>query len=485
MSDPLDRRDELEPALELAAAEARAYLAGLDSDHVQPPGSEELLPGVGGELPERGEGAPAAITELARLGREAATRSAGPRFFHFVIGGATPAALAADWLTSALDQNAVAWVSSPLGTRLEQVAIDWLRQLFRLPEEFDGVLVTGGTMANFTCLAAAREWCAERAGFSGAEDGLAGSPQIPVLTSGYVHASAMKSLALLGIGRANVRKLTRDARGRLDLGALADRLAGLDGAPAIVIANAGEVNAGDFDPIDDMADLAQRHGAWLHVDGAFGLFARLSPRSEALAAGTERASSVSADGHKWLNVPYDCGFAFIRDDRWRRGAFSEQADYLPPLDSPRPVFGYQTPEGSRRARALAVWATLRAYGAEGHRSMVERHLDVATHLARRIDAEPAFERLAEAPLNIVCFRWRPPGVPEEELDALNRDLGEALLDDGRVFAGTTLFEGRVAFRPAIVNWQTREGDVDVLVDVLIELGERMLEGRPGESLRGV
>jgi glutamate/tyrosine decarboxylase-like PLP-dependent enzyme len=476
MSDPLDRRDELERALELAAAEARAYLAGVDEEHVQPPGSDELLAGVGGDLPQHGEGAPAAVAELARLVREAATRSSGPRFFHFVIGGATPAALAADWLTSAVDQNAAAWIASPLGTRLEQVAIDWLRQLFRLPEEFNGVLVTGGTMANFTCLASAREWCAERAGFSGAEDGLAGAPRIPVLTSGYVHASSMKSLALLGFGKANVRKLTRDARGRLDPGALHEELASLDGGPAIVIGNAGEVNAGDFDPIDEMADLAERHGAWLHVDGAFGLFARLSPRSEALAAGAERASSVSADGHKWLNVPHDCGFAFIREDRWRRGVFSEQADYLPPLDGARPVFAFQAPEGSRRARALAVWATLRAYGADGYRAMVERHLDVTTHLARRIDAEPAFERLAEAPLNIVCFRWRPPGVPEEELDALNRELGEALLADGRVFAGTTLFEGRVAFRPAIVNWQTREEDVDALVDVLIELGERMLEG---------
>jgi glutamate/tyrosine decarboxylase-like PLP-dependent enzyme len=477
MSDPLDRRDELERTLDVAAAETRAYLAGLTSDPVQPPGSAELLELLRPELPQTGEGAPAAVGELARLGREAATRSAGPRFFHFVIGGTTPAALAADWLTSALDQNVVAWVASPLGTGLEQVATDWLRQLFGLPEEFEGVLVTGGTMANFTCLAAAREWCAERLGFSGAEEGLAGAPQILVLTSGYVHASAMKSLALLGIGRAHVRKLTRDARGRLDLEALADALEGLDGAPAIVIANAGEVNAGDFDPIEAMAELAQRHGAWLHVDGAFGLFARLSPRSEALAAGTERAASVAADGHKWLNVPYDCGFAFIRKDRWRAGAFSEGADYLPPVDGPRPALGYRTPESSRRARALAVWATLRAYGAEGYRAMVERHLDVAAHLARRIDAESAFERLAEVPLNIVCFRWRPPGVPEEELDSLNRELGEALLEDGRVFAGTTLFEGKVAFRPAIVNWQTRERDVDTLVDVLIELGERILEGR--------
>jgi glutamate/tyrosine decarboxylase-like PLP-dependent enzyme len=247
------------------------------------------------------------------------------------------------------------------------------------------------------------------------------------------------------------------------------------------------VNAGDFDPIEDMAELAELHDAWLHVDGAFGLFARVSPLSEALAAGAERASSVSSDGHKWLNVPHDCGFAFIREDRWRRDAFAEQADYLPPLDDPRPVYAYRVPEGSRRARALVVWATLRAYGADGYRAMVERHLDLATHLARRIDAEPGFERLAEAPLNIVCFRWRPPGAQEDELDQLNRRLGEALLDDGRVFAGTTLFEGRVAFRPAIVNWQTREEHVDELVDVLIELGERLLatspeSGRPESTL---
>jgi glutamate/tyrosine decarboxylase-like PLP-dependent enzyme len=481
MSDPLDRRDELEGALELAVREAHAYLAGLAGDPAQPAGFESALADLAPVLPEQGDGALAALTELGRLGRESATRTSGPRYFHFVTGGTTPAALAADWLASALDQNAAAWALSPLGTRLEQVAIDWLRQLFRLPDEFGGVLVTGGTMANFTCLTAAREWCAERAGFAVAEEGLAGSPGIPVLTSGYVHASAMKSLALLGLGRANVRKLTRDARGRLDLGALADGLASLEGGPAIVIANAGEVNAGDFDPIEEMAELAERHGAWLHVDGAFGLFARVSPRTEELTAGTERASSVSSDGHKWLNVPHDCGFAFVREDRWLRDSFAEGADYLPPLDDPRPVYAYSTPEGSRRARALAVWATLRAYGAEGYRAMVERHLDLAAHLTRRVDAEPGFERLADAPLNIVCFRWRPEGVPEEELDALNKRLGDALLEDGRVHAGTTLFEGRVAFRPAIVNWQSQEEDVDLLVDVLLELGERLLESEPAPA----
>ena len=470
MSDPLDRRDELERVLELAAVDARAYLAGLAADPVQPPDSLEAVEAVGGELPRSGEGAPAALTELGRLARQAATRSSGPRFFHFVIGGSTPAALAADWLTAALDQNAGGWASSPLATHIELVALDWLRQLFALPEEFQGVLVTGGTMANFTCLAAARDWCAGQLGHPAAEAGLAGAPQIPVLTSGYVHASAMKSLAMLGVGKANVLKLTGDARGRLDLRRLASELEALEGRPAIVVANAGEVNAGDFDPIEEMAELAERHGAWLHVDGAFGLFARLSPRTQQLAAGAERASSVSSDGHKWLNVPHDCGFAFVREERWEHDSMAERADYLPTPDEPHPSLADRAPEGSRRARALAVWATLRAYGADGYRAMVERHLDLALHLAARIDAEPQFERLAEVKLNIVCFRWRPLNAPEAELDGLNARLGGALIEDGRVFAGTTRFEGKVAFRPAIVNWQTRAEDVDLLVDVLKELG---------------
>lgn len=386
-----------------------------------------------------------------------------------MIGGATPAALAADWLTSAFDQNVGAFVASPLGTELELLAIDWLRQLFELPEGFGGVLTTGGTMANFVCLAAARDWCGEKLGVTFAEDGLASAAQVPVLSSGHVHSSAVKSLGLLGIGRANVRRLTRDGTGRLDLDALERELAQLDGGPAIVIANAGEVNAGDFDPIEPMADLAESHGAWLHVDGAFGLFARVSPRSAPLAAGAERAQSVSSDGHKWLNVPHDCGFSFLREPERLSRTFGQAAAYLPDVDGEQPNLGYLGPEGSRRARAFAVWATLRAYGRGGYREMVERHLDLAQHLARRVESEDELELLADVQLNIVCFRWRPSGAGDDELDDLNRRLGEQLLADGRVFAGTTVYDGRVAFRPAIVNWRTREEDVDALVDVLLEL----------------
>jgi glutamate/tyrosine decarboxylase-like PLP-dependent enzyme len=328
-------------------------------------------------------------------------------------------------------------------------------------------------MANFTGLAAARRWWAERHGVDLDARGFAGLPAVPVLSSGYIHPSATKALAMLGIGRDTVRRFSRDDAGRLDLRAMEAALQGLAGAPAIVIGNAGEVNAGDFDPIDALADLAERHGAWLHVDGAFGLFARVTPKAAHLAAGVERAHSVIADGHKWLNVPYDSGFAFVRDTRLLSEVFAIGAPYLPKAGE-HPMFMSMGPEASRRARGIAIWATLRAYGRSGYREMVERHLALAQHLARRVDASPDLERLADVPLNIVCFRYRPNQARTDELDALNLRLGAELLADGRVYAGTTRYRGMVAFRPAIVNWRTTEADIDFFVDVVRGLGATLL-----------
>ncbi len=468
MSDPLHAREEVQSALDAASVRAAEYLRGIGADHVLRPGAEQAAESWRAPLPEEGNGTLAAVEELARRGQEAATRSSGPRFFHFVMGGGTPAALAADWLASTYDQSAYTWASSPFASALEQVAVGWLRELFELPDAFGGVLVSGATMANFTGLAAARNWWAERQGVDVEEAGLTGLPAPAVLTSGYVHSTAILALGMLGLGRGNVERLARDGAGRLDLDALRARLRAL-AAPAIVIANAGEVNAGDFDPIAEMADLAEEHDAWLHVDGAFGLFARLAPGTRQLTEGIERAHSIASDGHKWLNVPYDCGFTFVRDPGRLARALNVGAPYLPAPDDPHPNFGFLSPESSRRARALAVWATLDAYGRAGYREMVERHLGLAQHLARRVDAEPELERLAEVPLNIVCFRACPEGTPEESLDDLNRELGAELLRDGRVFAGTTVYDGKVAFRPAIVNWRTEERDVDLFVDVLLEL----------------
>ncbi|NIP79759.1 MAG: aspartate aminotransferase family protein [Gemmatimonadetes bacterium] len=469
MRNGIPDRGELDRVVRLVAREAREYLDTVDHRPVLDPGATAAAQSFRRPLPSTGAGAPAALRELLDQGIAATATTTGPRFFHFVTGGTTPAALGADWLTGLLDQQAYTWVASPLAVELELVALDWLRELFGLHPDMAGVMTTGASMANFVGLAAARQWWAGRHGVDVAESGLRGLPPMPVFSSGYIHASSVKVLAMLGVGRQAVRRFERDDAGRLDLDALRSALRALDGSPAVLVAAAGEVNAGDSDPIAAMADLAEEYGAWLHVDGAFGLFAALSPRTADQVAGVDRADSVTSDGHKWLNVPYDCGFAFVRDRTLLARAFAYTADYLPDPADPRPTMGAIGPESSRRARSLAVWATLRAYGRDGYRALVERHLDLARLLGRRVDEAPELERLADVPLNIVCFRFAPAGRSEPELDELNRRLGERILEDGRFYAGTTRYRGRVALRPALVNWRTGEADVELFVEVVREL----------------
>lgn len=467
---PEPDRSEFPEVISLAAGRAATYLRSLATAPVLDAATIDELPTWTSPLASEGVGAAAAVRELADRAEVASTRSAGPRYFHFVMGGGTPAALAADWLASTYDQNAYTWVSSAFGSWVEAVALDWLKSLFSLPASMQGFLVTDATMANFTGLAAARGWWASKLGVDLAESGFAGLPAPTIVSGGYVHASAVKALGMLGFGRGSVRRFARDAVGRVDLAGLESALRDSEG-PAIVLATAGEVNAGDFDPL---AELAERYGAWLHVDAAFGLFARLAESSRPLTEGIERADSIGCDGHKWLNVPYESGFGFVRDASLLVSAFNVGAPYLKYGDGALPNPGFLVPEMSRRARSLPIWATLRAYGRSGVTSMVERHLALAQHLAGLVDASESFERLADVPLNIVCFRARPPGVPESELDALNSALGDDLARDGTVMAGTTVYGGKVAFRPAIVNWRTTEADVEVLLDKLVELLDRRL-----------
>jgi glutamate/tyrosine decarboxylase-like PLP-dependent enzyme len=428
-----------------------------------------------GDLPATGFGSVATTERLTRIGIAAATQSSGPHFYHFVIGGATPAAMAGDWLTALLDQNVAMRASSAFATKVEDVAIAWLTQLLNLPPTWGGALVGSATFANFTGLACATHWWGEQHGVDVASVGLSGLPRMPVLSGGYVHASARKALQMLGHGKDSVEVVAADAVGRVDLAAMEARLAAL-GAPAVIIANAGEVNAGDFDPIDALADLATRYGAWLHIDGAFGAFAACSPRSAHLVRGTERAQSVAADAHKWLNVPYESGFTLLADpSRLGRAFGMPGAPYLPDASSPGSGYMMFGPESSRRARAIPIWATLAAYGREGYRALVERHLDLAQNLARLVDEAPDLERLAEVPLCIVCFRYAPAGVPEQALNDLNRKLGADLLADGRVFAGTTVYDGKVALRPAMTNWRITSRDVAHFVDVVREIGAGITE----------
>lgn len=467
MVDPLDAGNDAVPALELVVEHARRYLADARGP-VREHAADDTARSFTGSLPSEGSGTFAAVRQLLEQGTHAHVRSGGPRFFHWVIGGSTPAALAADWFAVLIDQNAGGWDMSPVATELEELSLAWLQDLFGLPREWGGVLTTGATTANVAALAAARQWWGEQQGVDVAADGLAGVPAMPVLTSGFVHASSLKALAMLGLGRKGVTYCTADETGRLDLAGLERELKRLGGAPAVVIATAGEVNAGHFDPIADMGRLTREHNAWLHVDGAFGLFARTSPRTAPLAEGVERADSVVTDGHKWLNVPHDCGVAFVRDPTLLTKVFSASASYL--ADE---VYAFRGPDLSRRARSLAVWATLAAYGRNGHRAIVERCLDIAAHVARCVDEANDLELLAPAPLNVVCFRYRPSGVPEAQLDELNLRIGRAVLRDGRVYVGTTRWAGAVAFRPAFVNWQTTTADADLMLETIRELGQTL------------
>jgi glutamate/tyrosine decarboxylase-like PLP-dependent enzyme len=438
------------------------------------PDAESVLQNFHQPLPVEGCGAARTIERLIELNETAGGNTAGPKCFHFILGGSTPAALAADLLATAYDTVTYTWVLSPAGVEMEVQALDWLKELFALPKEWSGVMVTGATMANFVCLASARQWWGEQLGIDVSETGLAGVEQMPVLTSGFIHASTLKCLAVQGVGRANVQRFTSDDFGRLDIDAFEQALVALHGKPALVIVNAGEVNAGEFDPVKEMIEIARQHNCWIHVDGAFGLFARVSPRTAHLVEGVENADSVTVDGHKWLNVPYDSGYAFVRDYGLMARAFRYSADYLPDVSNARPTFGAIGPESSRRARSFAVWATLKAYGRDGQRRIVEHCLDIAAHFANRVRETEFLELMNDPQLNIVAFRYNPGGLSDQVLNELNERLGEAVIADGRFLVGTSRIGEDTVFRPAFSNWRTREEDVDEFADVVLEIASKQM-----------
>ena len=466
-------REEMENLIGPLARSLSNVILETDDRIALPPGSESALTEFSEALPEHGCGATATIERLLELNEAAGGNTGGPRCFHFVIGGSTPAAMAADLLATAYEAVTYTWLLSPVGVRMELQALDWLKEMFGLPRSWPGVMVTGATMANFVCLAAARQWWSEQLGFDVSATGLSGRPQMPVLTSGFVHASTLKVMAIQGIGRANVQQFSRDDFGRLDLVALEQALIDLKGQPALVIVNAGEVNAGEFDPVKEMIGLARQHNCWVHVDGAFGLFARLSPRTAHLVEGVEDADSVTVDGHKWLNVPYDSGYAFVRDYDLLARAFRYSADYLPDEHSDRPTPGAIGPESSRRARSFAVWATIKAYGRTGHRRIVEHCLDLAQHFSQQVKNAAQLELMNDVQLNIVAFRYNPGGLKEEQLNELNERLGEAVLADGRFLVGTSRIGSRIVFRPAFSNWRTRFSDVEEFAEVVLAIAKRL------------
>src|SRR5215211_2943403 len=366
--------------LRSAVRHAEAFLAGLDERPVGAAADAAAIRAVlGGPLPEHGEDPEAVIDALATGADPGIVATAGPRYFGFVMGGSLPAALAADWLVAAWDQAPGFHVLSPAGAAIEEIAAEWVLELLGLPGGASVGFVTGGQGANTTCRAAARHRVLAREGWDVEAFGLAGAPRVRVLCGEQAHATVYRSLRLLGLGAGTAQRVAADQQGRMRPAALRAALAGADG-PAIVCAQAGNVATGAFDPFDDIADLCREHGAWLHVDGAFGLWAAAAPSLQPLTRGLERADSWGVDAHKWLNVPYDSALAIVDDEEAHVAAMSLAGPYLVSDPERRDSSNY-VPESSRRARAVPIYAALRSLGRAGVAAMVERSCAHARRMA--------------------------------------------------------------------------------------------------------
>jgi len=448
-------------ALDAAYAAAVRYLEGLPARPVGAAADAAAMRAVlGGPLPDRGEPAARVVEELARKADPGIVASGGPRFFGFVIGGSVPAALATDWLTSAWDQNAGLFVLSPAAAIAEETVIGWLRELFALPEGTGAGFVTGGQMANTTCLAAARQAVLARAGWDVAARGLIGAPRVVVIAGEEVHVTVQGALRLLGLGDACVNKVKTDGQGRMLPDAVRDALRAAEGSPTIVSTQAGNVNTGSFDPLADIARLARAHGnSWVHVDGAFGLWAAASPRFRHLVEGVSAADSWATDAHKWLNVPYDSGLAFVRDTGAHRAAMARTAAYLQRSTSERDNYEW-TPEFSRRARGFTVYAALRSLGRAGIAELVERCCDHARLFAERLSAAPGVSVVNEVVLNQVLVRFERPGSSLEEGDAWTRQVISRVQADGTCWLSGTVWRGRSLMRISVSNWSTEREDVE-------------------------
>ena len=386
------------------------------------------------------------VEELARKADPGIVASGGPRFFGFVIGGSVTAALAADWLTSAWDQNAGPFVLSPAAAIVEETVLGWLRELFGLPEGTGMGFVTGGQMANTTCLAAARQAVLARAGWDVGAQGLIGAPRIAVIAGDEAHVTVHGALRLLGLGDACVVKVKTDGQGRVLSDALRDALRNAAGAPAIVCAQAGNVNTGSFDPLGEITRLAGAHGnAWVHVDGAFGLWAGASARFRHLLDGVSAADSWATDAHKWLNVPYDSGLAFVRDTAAHRAAMARTAAYLQRSSSERDNYEW-TPEFS--------------LGRAGMAALVERCCDHARLFAERLSAARGVSVVNEVVLNQVLVRFERPGSSVEEGDAWTREVISRVQRDGTCWLSGTVWRGRALMRISVCNWSTAREDVE-------------------------
>ena len=441
------------------AARAADYLDTLGERPIHESASvDELRATLGGPLPD-GPTDPAEVVEsLADAAEPGVIAMGSGRYFGFVIGGALPASIAADWLTSVWDQNAGLYVGGPSAAVVEEIAGDWLADLLGLPDGVSTAFVTGCQMAHVTALLAARHHVLARAGWDVNADGLQGAPRIRVLAGAERHATLDRALRYLGIGTAQIELAEVDDQGRMRPDALRGLLGG--GAPTIVCAQAGNVNTGAFDPLDEIADAAQEAGAWLHVDGAFGMWANVTPRLRHLVAGVGRADSWATDAHKWLNVPYDSGLAFCAHPESHRAAVGVRAAYLIHADEEGRDQVDWTPEFSRRARGFTVYAALRQLGRSGVVEVVERCCDHARRFAELLDGREGARVLNDVVLNQVLVRFGDD-------DAVTQDVVRRVQEDGTCWLSGTTWQGVGAMRISVSNWRTTEEDVERSVAAIV------------------
>ncbi len=440
------------------AARAAAYLDGLRTRAVAPDEravAQMLRLDV--RMPDEPASAQTVLRELDELVSPATMAMAGPRFFGFVIGGTLPAALCAHWLATAWDQNTGLYKPTPGAAGIERIALDWLLDVLALPRSCAGAFVTGTTVAHVSALAAARHAMLARVGWNVEADGLFGAPPIDVVAGAESHPTLYKALGIVGLGRNRVVKVPVDAQGRMR----ADAMPPIT-RPTIVCVQAGNVNTGAFDPIDDVCRRAHAAGAWVHVDGAFGLWARVAPSRAHLASGIEHADSWATDAHKWLNVPYDGGLAFVRDADALRAAMAISAEYLPAASGQRDPSDY-TPELSRRARGVDVWAALRALGRRGLAELVERNCAQARRFADAL-AFAGYRILNDVVLNQVLVSFGDAATTNRVIDAIQRE--------GTCWCGTTVWQGRTAMRISVVSWATTDDDVDISIEAIRRVAAR-------------
>ncbi len=451
------------------------FLSSLDERPVHATATrDELLAALGGPLPRDGQAPTDVIEHLARAADAGTVGIAGPRYFGFVIGGSLPAALAADWLTSTWDQNAGIFATGPAASVVEEVVGSWLVDLFGLPAGTSVGLTTGCQMAHVTCLAAARHAVLGRVGWDVQANGLQGGPAISVIVGSETHATIPSALQFLGLGRAGAIQVECDEEGRMRLDALAAALP-TAGTPLIVSLQAGNVNTGSFDPIDPAIKLIRERcpDAWIHIDGAFGLWAAADPTRRHLLAGHDGADSWATDGHKWLNVPYDSGFAFVRDPEAHSGAMSPpSAAYIEYGTAERDNFRW-VPEYSRRARGFPAYAALRSLGADGVAALIDRCCTYAVRMADALrDAGDGIEIVNDVVLDQVLVRFPAADGDPTATDDRTRRIIQAVQDDGTCWLGGTVWHGTAAMRVSIVNWATSEADIDRSAAAIIAAARR-------------